>query len=116
MARARPPRPASPDPRRPLPAGVSAQQKAPSYIPLPAHAPTPDRLRTPAERMLVPAALASLLLLLVVSWAPLAAQSAAAVADTSPFRRLELPTPGATRTASGQPGRGYWQQRADYVI
>jgi len=66
--------------------------------------------------MLVPAALASLVLLLVLSWAPLAAQSVAAVPDTSPFRRLELPTPGTTRTASGQPGRGYWQQRADYVI
>ncbi len=27
-----------------------------------------------------------------------------------------LPTPGAARTASGAPGPGYWQQRADYVI
>ena len=27
-----------------------------------------------------------------------------------------LPTPGETRTASGAPGPGYWQQRADYVI
>lgn len=27
-----------------------------------------------------------------------------------------LPTPNEQRTASGAPGRGYWQQRADYVI
>lgn len=34
------------------------------------------------------------------------------------FRQLEeiLPTPNTYRTASGAPGRGYWQQRANYVI
>lgn len=34
------------------------------------------------------------------------------------FRQLEeiLPTPNSARTASGAPGPGYWQQRADYVI
>ena len=34
------------------------------------------------------------------------------------FRQLEerLPTPNAARTASGSPGAGYWQQRADYEI
>ncbi len=34
------------------------------------------------------------------------------------FRQLEeiLPTPNAYRTASGAPGHGYWQQRADYEI
>ncbi len=34
------------------------------------------------------------------------------------FRQLEeiLPTPNAYRTASGAPGRGYWQQRANYDI
>lgn len=34
------------------------------------------------------------------------------------FRQLEevLPTPNDFRTASGAPGSGYWQQRADYVI
>ncbi|MCZ6835424.1 MAG: M1 family metallopeptidase [Planctomycetota bacterium] len=34
------------------------------------------------------------------------------------FRQLEeiLPTPNAYRNASGAPGHGYWQQRADYVI
>ena len=34
------------------------------------------------------------------------------------FRQLEeiLPTANAYRTASGAPGHGYWQQRADYVI
>ena len=34
------------------------------------------------------------------------------------FKQLEeiLPTPNDQRTASGAPGKGYWQQRADYVI
>ena len=35
------------------------------------------------------------------------------------FRQMEedlLPTPNEQRTASGAPGRGYWQNRADYVI
>jgi hypothetical protein len=34
------------------------------------------------------------------------------------FRQLEelLPTPNEQRTASGAPGRAYWQQRADYTI
>ena len=64
--------------------------------------------------MLVPAVL--LVLLLVVPCLRLAAQSPAVVSDTSPFRRLELPTPGTIRTASGEPGRDYWQQRVDYVI
>ncbi len=36
--------------------------------------------------------------------------------DSSPFRRLELAAPSAVRSASGAPGAGYWQQRADYVI
>jgi len=37
---------------------------------------------------------------------------------TDKFRQLEelLPTPNEQRTASGAPGRAYWQQRADYVI
>jgi hypothetical protein len=43
---------------------------------------------------------------------PLAAQ----VADSSPFRRLELPTPSVYRSASGAPGAAYWQNRADYKI
>ena len=38
------------------------------------------------------------------------------VADTSPFRRLELPAPTPFRTGSGAPGPQYWQQRADYTI
>lgn len=34
------------------------------------------------------------------------------------FRQLEeiLPTPNSYRTAAGEPGPGYWQQRVDYVI
>lgn len=40
------------------------------------------------------------------------------VLDQDKFRQLSdmLPTPNAQRTASGAPGQGYWQQRADYVI
>jgi hypothetical protein len=34
------------------------------------------------------------------------------------FRQLDelLPTPSTTRSASGAPGRAYWQQRADYTL
>lgn len=38
------------------------------------------------------------------------------VADSSPFRPLDLPTPTDVRTGSGRPGAKYWQQRADYKI
>ncbi|MEO8089822.1 MAG: aminopeptidase, partial [Gemmatimonadales bacterium] len=38
------------------------------------------------------------------------------VAAVSPFTLLPLSTPTPSRTASGRPGRGYWQQRADYRI
>src|SRR5216110_4102506 len=38
------------------------------------------------------------------------------VGDTSPFRRLALPTPTLLREGSGAPGPQYWQQRADYTI
>src|SRR5213080_1184411 len=37
------------------------------------------------------------------------------VGDTSPFRRLALPTPTLLREGSGRPGPRYWQQRADYT-
>jgi len=40
----------------------------------------------------------------------------AARADTSPFRRLALPTPTLLREGSGRPGPRYWQQRVDYTI
>ncbi|MGE3527582.1 MAG: M1 family peptidase, partial [Gemmatimonadales bacterium] len=45
---------------------------------------------------------------------PLAAQRS--VADSSPFRALDLPAPNAYRTGDGRPGPSYWQQRADYRI
>ena len=45
----------------------------------------------------------------------LRAQSAA-VADSSPFRRLDLPAPNGQRTGAGRPGPRYWQQRVDYRI
>jgi hypothetical protein len=38
------------------------------------------------------------------------------VGDTSPFRRLTLPTATLIRTGAGAPGPQYWQQRADYTI
>ncbi len=38
------------------------------------------------------------------------------VGDTSPFRRLVLPTPTLIREGGGRPGPRYWQQRADYTI
>ncbi|TFW16815.1 aminopeptidase, partial [Massilia arenosa] len=46
------------------------------------------------------------------------ASSFAAEPFDDKFRQLDelLPTPTATRTASGAPGHAYWQQRADYVI
>src|SRR6266508_1618155 len=43
-------------------------------------------------------------------------QLPAARTDTSPFRRLELPTPSLLHEGSGRPGPEYWQQRADYTI
>ncbi|HEY2378600.1 MAG TPA: M1 family metallopeptidase [Gemmatimonadaceae bacterium] len=43
-------------------------------------------------------------------------QGAAAVADTSPFRALTLPSPNEYRSGSGRPGPRYWQQRVDYRI
>jgi len=42
--------------------------------------------------------------------------SASTVADSSPFRALDLPTPNEYRTGAGRPGPRYWQQRADYRI
>ncbi|MFL5465669.1 MAG: hypothetical protein ACJ79N_01265, partial [Gemmatimonadaceae bacterium] len=44
------------------------------------------------------------------------AQSLQQVADSSPFRPLDLPTPNDVRTGSGRPGPKYWQQRVDYKI
>src|SRR5207247_8900835 len=38
------------------------------------------------------------------------------VDDTSPFRRLTLPTPNLIREGEGTPGPRYWQQRDDYTI
>ncbi|MEX2283801.1 MAG: M1 family metallopeptidase [Gemmatimonadota bacterium] len=54
------------------------------------------------------------LILLLTVVGPVTSQ--AAVADTSPFRPLDLPAPTAYRSASGRPGPQYWQQRVDYSI
>src|ERR1051326_3262342 len=50
---------------------------------------------------------------LAATSAQVSAPSGASVADTSPFRALDLPTPNEYRTGSGRPGPRYWQQRAD---
>lgn len=56
-------------------------------------------------------------LFLLASDQPLAAQGRwTSVADSSPFRPLQLPPPTDVRTASGRPGAQYWQQRVDYRI
>ena len=59
--------------------------------------------------------LAAGVLLLLAARLPAQGQ-ALAVADSSPFRPLALPTPNDVRTAAGRPGAHYWQQRADYRI
>jgi hypothetical protein len=63
--------------------------------------------------------LAGLIVLCALAPAASLAQTqkpAAAPESASPFRPLDLPTPTQYRTASGRPGRGYWQQRVDYRI
>ena len=56
----------------------------------------------------------------VLSCGPLTAQDQTSLAGSGhdKFRQLDeiLPTPGDYRTASGAPGKSYWQQRADYRI
>ena len=63
----------------------------------------------------------SLSVALILGMISTAAAQPPAATDSLPidkFRQLEelLPTPNATRNASGAPGHGYWQQKADYVI
>ena len=48
--------------------------------------------------------------------APRGMDSLRSAGDTSPFRRLELPTANTLRNGAGAPGPDYWQQRVDYVI
>src|SRR6266513_200911 len=38
------------------------------------------------------------------------------IVDSSLFRALPMPGPTPVRSAAGAPGRGYWQQRADYTL
>jgi hypothetical protein len=56
-----------------------------------------------------------MVLLAVALAGSLRAQTTDSVA-ASPFRPLDLPTANDVRTGSGRPGKGYWQQRADYRI
>jgi hypothetical protein len=55
---------------------------------------------------------ALVLFLHAVAILPVAGQ----VADSSPYRPLDLPSPNQVRTGAGRPGPRYWQQRADYTI
>jgi len=48
--------------------------------------------------------------------APSVARIPVGAGDTSPFRRLALPSPNEIRTGAGTPGPRYWQQRVDYTI
>ena len=61
---------------------------------------------------------AALILLLVTGAARAANAQPRPQAPAERFRQLGemLPPPSDYRTASGSPGRNYWQQRADYVI
>ncbi len=59
------------------------------------------------------------MLLIALAAVPLSAQQTAApraVADTSIFAPLDLPSANAYRSGSGRPGPRYWQNRADYDI
>src|SRR5258708_21375433 len=75
----------------------------------------PRESQTPPETpgLMRPYGIASPLILLAGS---LAAQSTGSVADSSPFRPLNLPTPNVYRAGSGRPGPRYWQQKVDYRI
>jgi hypothetical protein len=64
----------------------------------------------------VHASLVSLLLLMAPVAAARSQSSLQQVADSSPFRQLDLPAANDVRTGSGRPGPKYWQQRADYKI
>ena len=73
-----------------------------------------------ASRLRAPRTTAALLALLSIaaSGAAMAAPKGIPGDADKQFAQLEtlLPTPGLTRSASGAPGPGYWQQRADYRI
>ena len=56
------------------------------------------------------------LVLLVVFMANAEPARTQSVADSSPFRPLDLPAANAYRTGAGRPGHAYWQQRVDYQI
>ncbi|RUL88706.1 M1 family metallopeptidase [Tautonia sociabilis] len=75
-------------------------------------------MRTTTRTRRVPAAMAPMLALLLLSPAASGQIKNEKYRQEDKFRQLEeiLPTPNEARTASGAPGRGYWQQRADHVI
>lgn len=60
----------------------------------------------------------SLAVALSVTGSALAAQTVGGLGGAEKFKQLgpDLPTANGIRTASGAPGRDYWQQRVDYVI
>jgi hypothetical protein len=56
--------------------------------------------------------------LFLVLFAALSLAAAESGAPVGKFQQLDptIPTPSAQRNASGAPGSGYWQNRADYDI
>ncbi len=60
--------------------------------------------------------LRSALLLLGLAALPAGLSAQWSVADTSPFRALDLPAATRYRGGDGRPGPDYWQQRVDYRI
>jgi hypothetical protein len=71
--------------------------------------------RIPHRGARVPPRITGMVLLALALAGSLRAQTTDSAA-ASPFRPLDLPTANDVRTGSGRPGRGYWQQRADYRI
>ena len=55
---------------------------------------------------------------IILNPASLDAQQVGGLGGAEKFKQLgaELPTPNDYRTASGAPGKNYWQQRVDYAI
>ena len=74
-------------------------------------------INPPPRRMNARVHLVSALLLALILAAPATAQQISAPAHNgATFAPLGLPQPNRVRTASGEPGPDYWQQRADYRI
>jgi hypothetical protein len=76
----------------------------------------PFRMRTPSH--LLRTYFSTVVCALLAQAGPRLAAAQTTNSGTDKFAQLEtlLPTPNSYRTASGAPGKDYWQQRADYDI